>query len=65
MTRAALALATLLTLSLNGSLAVASVPAACSATGVCALPLRMMSPPPARPAHLTRPAVLPQAQRRV
>ncbi|GAB1381194.1 hypothetical protein [Pararhodobacter sp.] len=52
MTRTALALATLLTLSLNGSLAAASAPAACNAEGVCALSLRMLSPPPARPADL-------------
>ncbi|MCB1391194.1 MAG: hypothetical protein KDK12_18930 [Rhodobacteraceae bacterium] len=52
MTRAALALATLLTLTLNGSLAAASVPMACNAQGVCAISLRMLTPPPARPAHL-------------
>ncbi|MFN4101528.1 MAG: hypothetical protein ACK4GT_17315 [Pararhodobacter sp.] len=52
MTRAALALAALLTLSLNGSLAGASMPAPCPAQGVCAVSLRMMTPPPPRPAHL-------------
>lgn len=54
MTKAALALAALLTLSLNGSIAVAATPTtACNAEGVCALSLRMLTPPPARPAEIT------------
>ncbi len=53
MTRAALALAALITLSLNGSMAVASMPG-CSAENVCAVSLRMMTPPPARPADLAQ-----------
>lgn len=51
MTRLALALATLLTLTLNGSLAAASMPG-CDAASVCTVSLRMMTPPPARPADL-------------
>ncbi|MCA0204437.1 hypothetical protein [Pararhodobacter sp.] len=58
MTRAALAFATLLTLSLNGSLAAASVPVACNTQGVCAISLRMLTPPPARPADLAQRAAL-------
>lgn len=54
MTRAALAIAALLTLSLNGSLAAASVPMACNTQGVCAISLRMLTPPPPRPANLTQ-----------
>lgn len=50
MTRIVLALATLMTLSLNGSHALASVPG-CSAN-VCTVSLAMMTPPPARPAGL-------------
>jgi len=56
MNRAALALATLLTLTLNGSLAGASLPVACTAPGVCTISLRMMTPPPPRPAPLPPPA---------
>ncbi|WP_417629013.1 hypothetical protein [Pararhodobacter aggregans] len=63
MTRAALALATLLTLSLNGSLAAASAPAACNAQGVCALSLRMLTPPPPRPADLASRVVTVTARR--
>ncbi|MCB1391193.1 MAG: hypothetical protein KDK12_18925 [Rhodobacteraceae bacterium] len=53
MTRPLLALAALLTLTLNGSIAVASVPATC--TRVCALPLGMISAPPPRPQETARP----------
>ncbi|PTW96686.1 hypothetical protein [Pararhodobacter aggregans] len=63
MTRAALALATLLTLSLNGSLAAASAPEACNAQGVCALSLRMLAPPPPRPADLASRVVAVAARR--
>lgn len=53
MTRAALALATLLTLTLNGSLASAAAqPLACTRDGVCVISLRMLAPPPHRPANL-------------
>lgn len=52
MTRIALALATLLTLTLNGSLALASIPGCDGSQGVCTVSLRMMTPPPARPANL-------------
>lgn len=53
MTRAALALATLLTLMLNGSLAsAAATPLACTTDGVCVISLRMLSPPPRRPENL-------------
>ncbi|MFN4101529.1 MAG: hypothetical protein ACK4GT_17320 [Pararhodobacter sp.] len=55
MTRIALALAALLTLSLNGAIVVAATPA-CTGESVCALSLRMMTPPPPRPAHLVAPA---------
>ena len=58
MTRTALALATLLTLTLNGSIAVASMPTTpCNAEGVCAVSLRMLAPPPARPDTLIAPAM--------
>ncbi|PWE26752.1 hypothetical protein [Pararhodobacter marinus] len=61
MTRTALALATLLTLTLNGSIAVASTPPApCNSEGVCALSLRMLQAPPARPDTL----VIPQTPER-
>lgn len=56
MTRIALAFAALATLCLNGAQASATEPAApavCTAQGVCAISLRMMTPPPPRPAHLT------------
>lgn len=53
MTRTALALATLLTLMLNGSLAsAAATPLACTHDGVCVISLRMLTPPPPRPANL-------------
>lgn len=52
MTRFALALAALMTLTLNGSLALASIPGCDGAPGVCTVSLSMMSAPPARPADL-------------
>ncbi|WP_370207125.1 hypothetical protein [Pararhodobacter marinus] len=59
MTRLPLALAALLTLSLNGSLAAAMEgemdpveTAPCRDDAVCALPLRMLTPPPQRPEGL-------------
>lgn len=52
MTRFALALAALMTLTLNGSLAEASIPGCDGSQGVCTMSLRMMSAPPARPADL-------------
>ena len=52
MARTALALATLLTLTLNGSMALASMPVCGQTPGVCALSLRMMTPPPPRPVDL-------------
>ncbi len=52
MTRAVLAFATLITLTLNGSMAMATMPACGQTPGVCAVPLRMMTPPPPRPADL-------------
>lgn len=57
MTRTALALAALLTLSLNGSIAVAAstdTAPQCNAQGVCAVSLRMLTPPPARPAVVVK-----------
>jgi len=61
MPRTALALAATATLLLNGSMALATVPAQlptpsrCSEFGaVCVISLRMMSPPPARPADLIK-----------
>ncbi|WP_323022661.1 hypothetical protein [Pararhodobacter sp.] len=57
MTRTALAFAALLTLSLNGSIAVAAVPA-CTGGSTCALPLGMLTPPPPRPATLLRDAAV-------
>ena len=62
MTRFALSLAALCTLTLNGSVAVASispnpmpvtpVAATCTPESPCVLSLRMLSAPPARPAGL-------------
>lgn len=54
MTRTALALAALLTLSLNGSMAWASMPGCPATAGVCEISLRMMTAPPARPANLAQ-----------
>ncbi|MCB1405927.1 MAG: hypothetical protein KDK01_06605 [Rhodobacteraceae bacterium] len=58
MPRIALALATAATLLLNGSVALATMPAPSRCTdreAVCVISLRMMVPPPARPADLTQP----------
>ena len=52
MTRIALALATLITLTLNGSLAWASMPGCDGREGICTVSLRMLTAPPARPADL-------------
>lgn len=54
MNRAALALALLAMLLLNGSLASAAtpMPSCSSRTEVCVMPLALMTPPPARPAHI-------------
>ncbi|GAB4265480.1 MAG: hypothetical protein Kow0013_13680 [Pararhodobacter sp.] len=49
----ALALAAATALFLNGSMALATAPTpACDSGGVCAVSLRMMTPPPPRPATL-------------
>lgn len=63
MTRTALALAALLTLFLNGSIAVAAIPA-CSGGGACTLPLGMMTPPPPRPVDLVHDTAAPATVRR-
>ena len=67
MTRFALALAALLTLTLNGSLAAASMPG-CTAASVCTVSLRMMAPPPSRPTdlaqRLTQALIVPASGRR-
>lgn len=55
MPRTALALAAIATLTLNGSMASATMPApaACGEpNSVCEISLRLMSPPPPRPADL-------------
>lgn len=54
MNRVALALATLALLLLNGSMALAAttLPSCSSRTEVCVMPLAMLTPPPARPAHI-------------
>ena len=54
MTRLALTLATLATLTLNGA-QVSATESACNDRGVCALSLRMLTPPPPRPAHIHAP----------
>ena len=58
MTRTALALAALLTLSLNGSIAVAAV-AACTGGSTCSVPLGMRTASPGRPADLPREVAMP------
>ncbi|MCB1397934.1 MAG: hypothetical protein H6898_14820 [Rhodobacter sp.] len=54
MSHALLALTLAATLLLNGSMALATMPTPCAppGTGVCAVPLRMMTPPPPRPLDL-------------
>jgi len=52
MRRTTLALAALLTLTLNGSMALASMPGCTETDEVCSIPLRMMTAPPARPDDL-------------
>ena len=55
MTRALLALAALLTLTLNGSIVIAATPHSCAAEQPCTISLRMLAPPPARPIGIALP----------